>query len=168
MKKYLVPLCFLIFLSGCSHLSVAHLPQKPLHPDQAEVVALDFWDFHYLAKVTDDGYVVAGKALPNTRVWPGWAVWFQDLSLFAYLSDGQGIVLTRDRLSYPVQQMKPEGLGFSFTLPLAAESSEETVFLTFGYRMTLTGSQFERPSFRGETFSSEIDVFSAQQVALPR
>ena len=168
MKKSLISLSFLILLTGCSHLSVKHLPRNQLVPNQTDVISLDFWDFHYLARVEGDRYSVTGKALPNTKVWPGLAQWFQDLDFFAYISDEQGIVLARDRNSYLVRRMVPEGVDFSFAIPLEAVPSDKEAFLTFGYRMSLTESEFQAVPLRGESFSSDVDVFSAQQGPVPR
>ncbi len=168
MKKSLILLSFLVVLTGCSHLSATHLPRNQLVPDQAEVIALDFWDFHYVARTEGDGYLVSGKALPNTRVWPGMAEWFQELVLFGYVTDAQGIVLGGDHRLYPVQRMVPEGVDFAFRIPLEAVPADTDAQVTFGYRMSLTGSQFQSVPRRGESFSSDVDVFSAQQGPLPR
>ena len=168
MKKSLISLCFLILLTGCSPLSVKHLPRNQLVPNQTDVISLDFWDFQYVARMEGDRYSVTGKALPNTKVWPGLAEWFQDLDFSAYLSDGEGVVLARDHNSYLTRRMVPEGVDFSFAIPLEAVPSDTETFLTFGYRMTLTESEFQAAPRRGESFFSDVDVFSAQQGPVPR
>lgn len=169
MKKSLIIMCFMTILStGCSHLSVKHLPRNHLVPNQVAVISLDFWDFHYVARSEGGQYIVTGKALPNTRVWPGWAEWFQDLDFFAYISDDQGVVLARDHTSYLVRRMVPEGVDFSFALPLEATPLDKDVFLTFGYRMRLTQGEFQAAPRRDESLSGEVDVFSAQQGPVPR
>jgi hypothetical protein len=163
MKKSLILLSLLAVLTGCSHLSVTHLPRNQLLSNQIDVISLDFWDFQYLAKIEGDRYSVTGKALPNTKVWPGWAEWFQDLDFFAYISDEQGVVLARDHKSYLARRMVPEGVDFSFAIPLEAVPSDKDAFLTFGYRMRLTQGEFQAVPRREESFSGEVDVFSAQQ-----
>ncbi len=169
MKKSLISLCVLFFLlAGCSHLSVRHLPRNHLVPNQTDVISLDFWDFQYVARMDGDRYSVTGKALPNTRVWPGLAEWFQDLHFFVYVSDEEGAVLARDHNAYLVRRMVPEGVDFSFAIPLEAVPSDKEAFLTFGYRMSLTESEFQAVPLRGESFSSDVDVFSAQQGPVPR
>ena len=168
MRQISMALCFLMLMTGCAHMSVKHLPQNQLLPHQTETISLDFWDFLYTTRVVDDVYSITGKALPNMKVWPGWAEWFQDLTLTAYFSDAAGNVLAWDDISYPVRRMQPEGLDFSFAIPVAAVPESKDVFLTFGYRMSLTRNQFQRPPMRGDAFDGEIDVFSAQRGALPR
>lgn len=173
MKKSLILLSFLVVLTGCSHLSVKHLPRNQLLPNQTDVVSLDFWDFQYVAQVEGDQFQIAGRALPNTRVWPGMAVWFQDLDISTFLSDAQGVVLASQRISYPVQRMTPEGVAFSFVIPfetIANESFsvEEDVYVTFGYRMRLTETRFQGVPLRGDSFSRDVDVFSAQKGPLIR
>ncbi|WP_031385680.1 lipoprotein [Desulfonatronum thiodismutans] len=168
MKKSLIFLCFLILLTGCSHLSVKHLPRNQLLPNQTDVISLDFWNFQYMARMEGDRYSVTGKALPNTTVWPGWAEWFQDLDFFAYISDEQGVVFARDHNSYLVRRMDPKGVDFSFAIPLKAVPSDKDVFLTFGYRMRLTQGEFQAVPRREESLSGEVDVFSAQQGPVPR
>lgn len=163
MKKRLVLFCFFVVLVGCSHLSVMHLPRNQLLPSQSDVISLDFWDFQYLAEIEGDQYSITGKALPNTKVWPGWAEWFQELDFFAYISDGEGVVLARDHNSYLTRRMVPEGVDFAFKIPLESVPAGADVSLTFGYRMSLTQGEFQAVPRRGESFASDVDVFSAQQ-----
>ncbi|WP_045220229.1 hypothetical protein [Desulfonatronum thioautotrophicum] len=160
-------------MTGCSHLDVNHLPRNQLVPDRTEVISLDFWDFQYVAQVEGDQFLIAGQALPNTRVWPGMAVWFQELHISTFLSDAQGVVLASRRTSYPVQRMTSEGVAFSFAIPMEtitgeSFSVEENVYVTFGYRMRLTETRFQGVPLRGDSFSSDMDVFSAQKGPLIR
>lgn len=168
MRKVLVILSLLVLVTGCSHLDATHLPRNRLAVNQAEVIALDFWDFHYGVRTEDNHYLVFGKALPNTRVWPGLAEWFQELVLFGYITDAQGIVLGGDRKSYLVQRMVPEGVEFAFRIPLEAVPANTDASVTFGYRMSLTEGEFLAVPRRGGSLSSDVDVFSAQQGPLPR
>lgn len=161
-------MCLVILAAGCGTPSVKHLPLQPLSSDATGIIALDFWDFRYAAEFKNDAYVITGRAFPNTRVWPGWAVWFQSLSLSVFISDAEGNMVASDRNSFPVIEMVPEGLPFAFMIPTGQLPPDMELFVTFGYRMRVTETQFQSAGIRGGRFSSDFDVFSAQRAPLPR
>ncbi|HDQ39964.1 MAG TPA: hypothetical protein ENN39_02910 [Desulfonatronum sp.] len=154
-------------LTGCSHLSVKHLPQKPFQLNQTENISMRFWDFQYSVTMENNKYMVKGVAFPNTKVWPGWGEWLHDFALSAYLSDEHGIVLAKDLVSYPIQQVSSEGVSFSFSIPSETIPADKETFLSFGYRMSLTQSMYQSPSAR-RPLSGDTDVFTAIEGALSR
>lgn len=135
--------CFLatilILATGCSHLSVKHLAMRPWHLNTSEEVALKFWRFDYRTEARRNGFAIIGKASPVADAVPHWADSVQELWLAAYVSDAKGRVVARDLLVFDPGPLPPdEGLPFLFELqPDKVQSGP--LFVTFGYRMVLSG-----------------------------
>lgn len=167
MKKFIILAVLSALLSGCSHMSVSHLPQKPFQPDQPGALSMRFLDIEYLVKSEAGKYVVRGTAFPNTGVLPGWAEWLHDFSLSVYISDESGTVVASDLVSFLPQKLTPEGVGFAFILPSELFPAGKDAFIAFGYRMNLTQSRYRGP-FLERPLTGEMDFFPAIQGALPR
>jgi len=168
MKAKIVILAVLMaFAAGCSHLSVKHLDKNLLHPDQTERLSMRYWDFEYVGTVENGDYIVKGLAFPKTEILPGWAEWLHDFSLSAYLSDEKGRVLARDLTVYPTQKVEPEGVRFDFSMSPERMPDPGNIFLTFGYRMSLTEGRFETP-LHEKPLTGERSVFFASEGALAR
>ncbi len=167
MHKTVVLGVLLALLTGCSHMSVKHLPQNSIQPNQTQTLSMQFWDFKYSSALENGNYIVKGVAFPNTKALPGWGEWLHDFSLSAYLSNEDGGVLAKDLASYPVQKVSPEGVRFSFSMPAKTVPSDEATFVSFGYRMSLTQSMYQPPSVR-RPLTGETDTFTAIEGALPK
>jgi hypothetical protein len=168
MRRTVVILVILFaLLAGCSHMSVKHLPQNSFQQNQTETLSMQFWDFQYSCALENGNYTVKGVAFPNTKALPGWGEWLHDFSLSAYLSDEDGKVLAKDLISYPVQKVSPEGVRFSFSMPLKTDLTDKETFVSFGYRMSLTQGMYQTPNLR-RPLTGETDMFTAIEGALPK
>jgi len=169
MKKNIIFLMILLtFLAGCSHLSVRHLQKNPFHLNKAEQLSMRYWDFEYVSLVENGDYVVSGVALPRTEALPQDADWLHDFWLSVYLSDHRGIVLAKDLDVFPTQKLDPvEGVKFEFRMSPERMPSTKHIFLTFGYRMSLTESKEHSP-LRKKPLTGDKSVFFASEGALAR
>lgn len=157
----------LAILSGCSPMSVKHLPQNSFQPDQTQTLSMQFLDFKYSSALENGNYTVKGIAFPNTKALPGWGEWLHDFSLSAYLSDADGKVVAKDLVSYPVQKVSPEGVQFSFSMPQKTIPPDREIFVSFGYRMSVTPGRYQVPDVR-RPLTGETDTFTAIEGALPK
>ncbi|WP_051617007.1 hypothetical protein [Desulfonatronovibrio hydrogenovorans] len=168
MKKIILLLSVLLFMAGCSHLSVRHLDKNPFSLNQTDHLGMRFLDFEYVSMVENGDYVVTGVALPKTDVLPGWAEWLHDFWLAVYLSDEKGKVLARDHQVFSTRRLDPvDGIPFEFRLEPEKMPVTRDIFLTFGYRMNLSESRYVRPS-QDKPLTGERSVFFASEGALAR
>ncbi len=168
MKRIIIiAVLFMLLAAGCTHLSVGHLQKNPLHLNQAENLSMRYWDFQYVSTVENGRYAVTGIAYPKTNVMPGWGEWLHDFWLSVYLSDDRGMVLASDMKVYPTQKVDPEGVQFEFSMSPERMPAARDIFVTFGYRMSLTESRFRGPTYE-KPLTGEQSVFFASEGALAR
>lgn len=169
MNRKTMLLAFLmVFMTGCSYLSVRHLDKNLFEQNQSGELSMRYWDFKYEGKVENGEYIVSGVALPKTETLPGWAEWLHDFWLAAYLSDEKGVVLSKDLHVFPTQELDPEkGVKFEFNMSPETMPSDRSLFLTFGYRMSLTQDRFDTP-LHEDPLTGEQSVFFASEGALAR
>ncbi len=169
MKKFIVIICLLpVLLAGCSHLSVRHLEKNPFHLNKTEHLTMRYWIFEYVSMVENGHYVVSGVAIPRTEVMPAGAEWLHDFWLSVYLSDERGVVLAKDLDVFPTQKINTEeGIKFEFSMSPERMPSTKDIFLTFGYRMSLTESRYHSP-LRERPLTGDKSVFFASEGALAR
>ncbi len=168
IKRVIILTVLLALLTGCSHLSVRHLQKNPFHLNQAEQLSMRYWDFEYVSLVENGDYVINGIALPKTEALPSGAEWLHDFWLSVYLSDNRGIVLAKDLDVFPTQKLDPDkGIKFEFRMSPERMPSTKKIFLTFGYRMSLTESEYHSP-LRERPLTADKSVFFASEGALAR
>ncbi|MCA1742959.1 MAG: hypothetical protein ABR542_04445 [Desulfonatronovibrio sp.] len=168
MKKLICILILVACMAGCSHLSVRHMEKNPFKLDQTDQLSMRYWNFEYTSTVKNGDYVVKGLAMPKTGVIPGWAEWLHDFWISVYLSDEQGRVLAKDLVVFPTQKLDPAaGINFEFVMEPEKMPSSKGVFLTFGYRMSLTENRFQSPEL-SRPLTGEQSVFFASEGAVVR
>lgn len=168
MKKSICVLALMVFMAGCSHLSVRHMEKNPFKLDQTDQLSMRYWNFEYASTVENGNYVVKGVAMPKTGVIPGWAEWLHDFWLSVYLSDDQGKVLAKDLEVFPAQKLDfAQGITFEFVMEPEKMPSSKGIFLTFGYRMSLTEGRFQSPDL-SRPLTGEQSVFFASEGAVAR
>ncbi|RQD59382.1 MAG: hypothetical protein D5R98_07700 [Desulfonatronovibrio sp. MSAO_Bac4] len=168
MKRLVCILILALFMAGCSHLSVRHLEKNPFQLDQTDQLSMRYWNFEYISMVENGNYVVKGVAMPKSEVIPGWAEWLHDFWISVYLSDDQGRVLARDLMVFPTQKLDPvEGVRFEFVMEPEKMPSSKDIFLTFGYRMSLTEDRFQTPDL-SRPLTGEQSIFFASEGAVAR
>ncbi len=168
MPRYILFLCIILMLAGCSHMSVKHLRSNPVSFDQEEELQMRYWDFSYVNQVENDRYLIQGSAYPRQENLPGWGKWMHNLWITAYLSDEEGRVLARDLKVYPTQELdSAKGVPMDFRLKPEKMPGSEEIYITFGYRMQLTEDRYTDPGSQ-RPLTGEKSVFFASEKALAR
>ncbi|MFP4236648.1 MAG: hypothetical protein ACLFP9_01180 [Desulfonatronovibrio sp.] len=167
-RKTMLLAFLLVFLTGCSYLSVKHLDKNLFELNQTGELSMRYWDLEYVGTVENGEYLVSGVALPKTDAVPGWGEWLHEFWLAAYLSDENGVVLAKDMHVFPTQKLDPEkGVKFEFNMSPETMPSDRNIFLTFGYRMSLTQGRYDVPRHE-DPLTGEQSVFFASEGALAR
>ncbi|BBD09089.1 hypothetical protein [Desulfovibrio ferrophilus] len=155
MKRLIACLAIIISLTalwGCSSTNVKHLARQPWTLDANQSLAMKFWRFDYRIVPTNDQFSVCGSALPLSDAIPAWANQVADIWFAAYLSDASGKVIAQDlRVFEPGSLDRDSGIGFEFRLKPETLPTRNELFITFGYRMKLTGDRGKNEVF----FASE-------------
>jgi len=157
----------IIFLIGCSHLSVRHLEKSPLLTQQKTSLEMRYLKFSYTPLCTIQGYRVKGRAFFKQESIPGWAKYIQELWLAIYLSDAKGKVLAKQLKVYLPQKLEDSGVPFEFSLTPEEIPSKRPLFITFGYSFKLTPAANYKPGFKSSPLTEDKDlIFYASQGAL--
>ena len=166
-SKTLVLLCAL-FLCACSHLSVGHLHKNILHPDLNQELLSKNLKFDYTARLTADKCRITGTAYPLQTYLPGWAVFVQDMTLFAYLSDSEGHILSSSTQTYLPHKLKTkQGNKFNFVLDTSMIADKKNVFVSFGYNLKLTSERYSAQNILGSDLLGDgPDTFFAREGAV--
>ena len=168
MPGYILLLCIIMILTGCSHMSVKHLSSNPMSFDQEEELQMRYWNFSYVNQVENDHFLIHGTAYPKQESLPGWGKWMHNLWITAYLSDGEGRVLASDLKVYPTQELDPQnGVPVEFRLKPEQMPGSKDIYITFGYRMQLTQDRYDDPDSK-RPLTGEKSVFFASEKALTR
>lgn len=154
MKRLAACLAILLcttLLWGCSSTNVKHLARQPWTVDADQSLAMKFWRFDYRIVPTSDQFTVMGTALPVDEAIPAWADTVADIWFAAYLSDAGGRVIAQDLKVFESGTLDRSG-GISFTFALKPDSipTRDDLFITFGYRMKLTGDGEQQVFFASE------------------
>ncbi|WP_052507125.1 hypothetical protein [Desulfonatronovibrio magnus] len=168
MRRLALFLLIVFLLVGCSHLSVRHLAKNPFQLNETNHLSMRYWNFEYMTVVDNGDYIVRGVAMPKTSVIPGWAEWLHDFWISVYLSDEKGVVLAKDLKVFPTQKLdRVHGVNFEFQMEPEKMPSSQDTYLTFGYRMRMTESQFHSPE-TDRPLTGDKSVFFASEGALAR
>jgi hypothetical protein len=168
ITRFAIPLALAaaMALLGCSHLSVRHLNRQPWSLDSPRTLELKVFSFEYQAAPQKDSFIVDGVARPNPERVPPWADWLDELWLAAYLCDYRGIVLAKDLRLYPPQEL-PRGEAIHFTFNLEPQELESgSLFVTFGYRVTLLDAPGQRPDKNSKDRDRQVFFASESAVTL--
>ncbi|MBU1003745.1 MAG: hypothetical protein KKE73_14625 [Proteobacteria bacterium] len=151
MKRLVASLAIILCLGalwGCSSTNVKHLIRQPWTLDNDQTLTMKFWRFDYRIAPTSDQFCVRGTAFPLSDTIPAWANKVADIWFAAYLSDASGKVIAQDlRVFEPGPLDQPSGIGFEFRLKPQDLPTKSDLFITFGYRMKLSGD-----TDKGEVF----------------
>jgi len=167
-KLKIVLFLILIFLWGCSGLSVTHLHKNPLELEQRDVIKMKYMTFVYTTSINSKGYLIKGKAYFNQDKIPNWAHYIQELWLQAYLSDGLGRVLAKNIKCFTPQPIPSKGLDFEFVLVPNYIPQASKIYVTFGYSFKLSALEnANQKSFIPKPLTGDHDsFFYASQGAL--
>jgi len=164
--SFLPALCAVVLLAaGCAELTVGHLQKKTWTAGARETISGKFLNFDYASGPSANGFGVKGTAWPIKENLPPWADMVQNLSITAYLCDGNGAVLAQEQKTFPSQKLAPAGLNFDFTLKPKA-GTKGPLFVSFGYSGMFTAS---KPPLAGGQGSGNIAgqfVFFASEGAV--
>jgi len=143
MKRLAVGLGLILCLTmlwGCSSTNVKHLARQPWTLDADQSLSMKFWRFDYRIVPTSDQFNVRGTAFPLEQAVPDWAERVADIWFAAYLCDATGKVIAQDlRVFEPGPLDRRAGIPFSFRLKPDSLPTRDELFITFGYRMKLSG-----------------------------
>lgn len=147
MKRLVASLAILLCLGalwGCSSTNVKHLARQPWTLDNDQSLVMKFWRFDYRIVPTSDQFNIRGTAFPVSEAIPSWAHKVADIWFAAYLSDASGNVIAQDlRVFAPGPLDQSSGIPFKFQLKPQDLPTKNELYITFGYRMKLSGGKGE-------------------------
>ncbi len=123
---------------GCAALSVEHLPRREWKTEAVQTLPLRYLMFRYRVLPVGDEVGVTAEAVPDAARLPEWVSWCAEAEIDVYLTDAQGRVLASSRTL-----LLPRPLDATTVLPVEARfdlgtARHQPLFVTFGYRLTLT------------------------------
>ncbi len=156
----LLLLTLLPLFASCSHTSVRHLNRELWRTGRLQTLETKFWHFDFKTIPMQDQYEVKGQATLIPGHFPEWTDSIDELWLSVYLNDSLGRVMAKDLHVFPSMALRPEqGIPFEFVLEPEDIGSGDQLYITFGYRMVLSG---QRP---GE---DKREIFFANEGAMTR
>ncbi len=128
----------LVSIFGCAGLSVEHLPRREWKTEAVQTLPLRYLTFRYRVLPVGEAVGVTAEAVPDTTRLPEWISWCAEAEIDVYLTDAQGRVLASSRTG-----LLPRPLDVQTVLPVEARfdlgtARHQPLFVTFGYRLTLT------------------------------
>lgn len=148
MKLRTFLLLGLLLLTGCSGLSVRHLPSNPWKNEVSQMLEMRYLAFQYQVIPVGNQLGIVAEAYPIIDMLPDWASWYGEIALSVYVSDERGRVLAfRDVALVPRPLNREAGLPMEVTLDLGT-NRYQPLFVSFGYRLVLTDAQPDTPGGR--------------------
>ncbi len=138
--------CMLLMLlplvASCSHTSVRHLNREIWRTGGMQTLETKFWRFEFETTPTQDQYEVRGRAYLIKGHYPEWTDSIDELWFAVYLNDSLGRVMAKDLHVFPAMALTPDkGIPFDFVLEPEDIGSGDQLYITFGYRMVLSGKR---------------------------
>lgn len=128
----------LALLAGCGKQTVAHLARAQLQTDTPQTVSMQYLRFTYRVVPLRESIGVRGQASPLPGALPGWAKWYEQLTVMVYLSDASGRVLDTAEYDYLPRAVGDEG-AIPFETRFYLEHEDKSpLYVSFGYRMVAT------------------------------
>lgn len=148
-----------LLVAGCSSKNVKHLKRRAWAVESNQNINMKFWNFNYDIAPGQNSFIIKGTATPVASAIPPWANTINDIWFAAYLSDAHGRVIAQNLSVLPPGELPADGIPLTFTLTPDDLPTNSALYITFGYRMKLSGIP------PGET---EPTVFFASQGAMAR
>ncbi len=161
VRRCLCLLALALLVLSCSQASVRHMKRQPWRINETQTLDMKFWSFRYESIALRDKLGLKGTAWPVMKILPPWATRIEELWIAAYLSDSLGRVLAKDvHVLLPRDLDQHNGIPFEFILEPQDIGSSEQLFVTFGYRMTLSDGK------SGTSQAGNPNVFFANEGAV--
>jgi|GEM_PF-294815 len=125
-------------LTGCARQTVGHLARAQLQADTPQAVSMQYLRFTYRVVPLRESVGVRGMAAPAPGALPGWAKWYEQLTVMVYLSDATGRVIDAQEYDYLPRAVGDEGaIPFETRFYLDPDDTGP-LYVSFGYRMVAT------------------------------
>ncbi len=135
-------LLLLPLFTSCSHTSVRHLNRELWQTGRLQSLDTKFWHFDFETIPMKDQYEVKGQATLISGHFPDWADSIDELWFSVYLNDSLGRVMAKDLHVFPAMALHPkQAIPFEFVLEPDDIGSGDQLYITFGYRMVLSGQR---------------------------
>lgn len=159
-RKLIAYIVLFPLLCSCSYTSVRHLSRGPWRTGSAQTLETKFWRFEFTIVPMQNQYTVKGRAFLIPGHVPEWTDNIDELWFAVYLNDSLGRVMAKDLHIFPAMALAPEhGIPFNFILEPKDIGSGDQLYVTFGYRMVLSGQRDPK---------GKREIFFANEGALTR